>query len=122
MVACPYGVRSFNYKEPEEKEYHRPELPPRRADRGFWPFPHRVHGVVEKCTFCFHRLDQGVEEGKKIGVDVVPACVEACPTKARGFGDLDDPDSEVSQLLSSRQWIRLREGMGTEPKVFYLPK
>ncbi len=122
IIACPYGARNFNYKEPEEEEYHRPDLPPDRSIRGPWPFPHRVHGVVEKCTFCFHRIDQGIKEGKKIGTEVVPACVEACPTKARAFGDLDDPNSEVSQLLSSRQWIRLREGMGTDPKVFYLPK
>ncbi|MFC1988996.1 sulfate reduction electron transfer complex DsrMKJOP subunit DsrO [Chloroflexota bacterium] len=122
IIACPYGARNFNYKEPEEEAYHRPDLPPNRSIRGPWPFPHRVHGVVEKCTFCFHRIDQGVEEGKKIGTEVVPACIEACPTKARVFGDLDDPNSEVSQLLSSRQWIRLREGMGTDPKVFYLPK
>jgi len=120
MVACPYGVRNFNYKEQEEKEYHRPDLPPDRADRGPWPFPHRIHGVVEKCTFCFHRIDQGIREGKKIGVDVVPACVEACPTKARAFGDLDDPDSEVSRLLAARGGFRLREELGTHPKVFYL--
>ncbi len=122
IVACPYGVRSFNYKEPEEEEYHRPDLPPDRSDRGVWPFPHRVHGVVEKCTFCFHRIDQGLKEGKKIGEEVVPACVEACPAHTLSFGDLDDPNSEVSRLLASRQWVRLREGMGTEPKVFYLLK
>jgi len=122
IVACPYGARSFNYKEPEEEEYHRPDPPPNRVVRGPWPFPHRVHGVVEKCTFCFHRIDQGLREGKKIGIDVVPACVEACPAKARTFGDLDDPNTEVSQLLASRQWIRLREEMSTEPKVFYLTK
>jgi len=122
IIACPYGVRNFNYKEQEEKEYHRPDAPPDRATRGPWPFPQRVHGVVEKCTFCFHRIDQGVKEGKEIGVDVVPACIEACPTKARVFGDLDDPDSEVSRLLASREWLRLREGMGTKPKVFYLPR
>ena len=120
MVACPYGVRNFNFKEQEEKEYHRPDLPPNRADRGPWPFPHRVHGVVEKCTFCFHRIDQGIKEGKKIGVDVVPACVEACPTKTRTFGDLDDPDSEVSRLLATRGGFRLREELGTHPKVYYL--
>jgi len=120
MIACPYGVRNFNYKEQEEKEYHRPDLPPDRGDRGPWPFPQRIHGVVEKCTFCFHRIDQGIREDKKIGVDVVPACVEGCPTKARAFGDLDDPDSEVSRLLAARGGFRLREELGTHPKVFYL--
>jgi Fe-S-cluster-containing dehydrogenase component len=76
--------------------------------------------VVEKCTFNFHRIDQALREGKKVGVDVVPACVEACPTKARAFGDLDDPESEVSHLLATRGNFRLRENLGTEPKVFYL--
>jgi Fe-S-cluster-containing dehydrogenase component len=122
IVACPYGVRSFNYKEPEEEEYHRPDLPPDRADRGVWPFPQRVHGVVEKCTFCFHRIDQALREGKKVGTEVLPACAEACPAHAISFGDLDDPDSNVSRLLASRQWVRLREEMGTSPKVFYLLK
>ena len=122
LVACPYGVRNFNYKEQAEKEYHRPDPPPDRSVRGPWPFPRRTHGVVEKCTFCFHRIDQAVGEGKKIGVDVVPACVESCPTNAMSFGDLDDPDSEVSRLLAGRGWIRLREGMGTRPKVYYFPK
>ena len=122
IVACPYGVRNFNYKEPEEEQYHRPDLPPDRADRGPWPFPRRVHGVVEKCTFCFHRMDRAIREGKKIGSEVVPACAEACPARAISFGDLDDPDSGVSQLLASRQWLRLREEKGTSPKVFYLPR
>jgi Fe-S-cluster-containing dehydrogenase component len=122
IVACPYGVRSFNYKEPEEEEYQRPDLPPERADRGVWPFPRRVHGVVEKCTFCFHRIDQAVREGKKVGTEVLPACAEACPAQAIAFGDIDDPDSNVSRLLASRQWMRLREEMGTSPKVFYLLK
>ena len=127
IVACPYGARSFNYKDQAEKEYHRPDLPPdlgldSKTHIGPWPFPHRTHGVVEKCTFCFHRIDQGLKEGKKIGVDVVPACVEACPSEARAFGDLDDPTSGVSKLLASRGSFRLREDRGTEPKVFYLPR
>jgi molybdopterin-containing oxidoreductase family iron-sulfur binding subunit len=78
--------------------------------------------VVEKCTFCFHRIDQGVKEGKKIGKEVVPACVEDCPARARIFGDLDDLQSEVSSLLASRGWLRLREELDTKPKVYYLLK
>ena len=127
MVACPYGARNFNFKEQEEEDYLRPDLPgdlglDNKEYLGPWPFPHRTHGVVEKCTFCFHRIDQGLKEGKKIGTEVVPACVEACPTFARAFGDLDDPDSEVSKLLATRDWFQLREEMGTEPKVLYLPR
>lgn len=121
IAACPYGARSFNYKEQEEEEYHRPDLPTEYSSIWPWPFPRRTHGVVEKCTFCFHRIDPAVGEGKKVGVDVVPACVEACPTKARTFGDLDDPESEISRLLASRADFRLRENMGTSPKVIYLP-
>ncbi|MCK4501237.1 4Fe-4S dicluster domain-containing protein [Candidatus Babeliales bacterium] len=122
MVACPYGARAYNYKEQEEREYHRIDPPPTRDVIGSWPFPHRTHGMVEKCTFCFHRIDAGLKEGKQIGVEVVPACVEACPAKARTFGDLDNPHSEVSELLATRDAIRLREAMGTQPKVYYLAK
>jgi molybdopterin-containing oxidoreductase family iron-sulfur binding subunit len=122
MVACPYGVRSYNYQGQEQKPYYRQDLPPDRREWGPWPFPTRTHGVVEKCTFCFHRIDQGLREGKKIGIEVVPACVEACPAKAMLFGDLDDLQSEVSRTLSSRGFFRLREEMGTKPKVFYLPR
>jgi Fe-S-cluster-containing dehydrogenase component len=122
MVACPYGVRSYNYQGQVQKPYYRQDLPPDRREWGPWPFPTRTHGVVEKCTFCFHRIDQGLREGKKIGIEVVPACVEACPAKAMLFGDLDDLQSEVSRTLSSRGFFRLREEMGTKPKVFYLPR
>jgi len=122
IVACPYAARSFNYKEQEDKEYHHQDRTPDRSVRGPWPFPHRTHGVVEKCTFCFHRIDQGLKEGKEIGVDVEPACVEACPARARAFGDLDNPQSPVSQLLGNKEWMRLQEAKGTSPKVFYLPK
>ena len=122
IVACPYGARSFNSKEQEKKEYHRKDRPPNRSVWGPWPVPTRTHGVVEKCTFCFHRIDQGMKEGKKIGKEVVPACVEDCPANARTFGDLEDTGSEVSQLLASRGWIRLREDLGTKCKVYYLPR
>jgi len=122
MVACPYGARSFNYKEQEEEEYHHLDSPPDRSVWGQWPYPTRTHGVVEKCTFCFHRIDKGLKEGKKIGKDVVPACVEACPANARAFGDLDDTGSEVSRLLATRRPIRLREELDTKCKVYYLLK
>ncbi|MBM3155493.1 MAG: 4Fe-4S dicluster domain-containing protein [Chloroflexi bacterium] len=122
IAACPYGVRNHNYKEQEEHPYNRPDSPPDRSVIGPWPFPHRTHGVVEKCTFCFHRIDEGIKEGKRIGIDVVPACVEACPTEARVFGDLKDPNSHVSRLLATRGSFVLREKMGTRPKVHYLHK
>ena len=122
MVACPYGVRSYNFQDQEEKEYYRHDPPPDRDVWGLWPFPARTDGVVEKCTFCFHRLDRGIKEGKKIGVEIMPACVESCPANAMFFGDLDDTQSKVSQLLSVRGFFRLREALGTRPKVFYLPR
>ena len=78
---------------------------------------------MEKCTYCFHRIDQALEKGEKVGGDgVVPACVEACPTNARFFGDLDDPEGEVSRLLATRNSIKLREEMSTDPKTIYLPR
>jgi len=129
IVACPYGARNFNFKTQESKEYQRPDLPP-DLDLGYashigpWPYPHRTRGVVEKCTYCFHRIDQALENGLEIGSPdgVVPACVEACPTEARFFGDLDDPESTVSKLLASRTYIKLREEMATNPKTIYLPR
>ncbi len=67
-------------------------------------------GYVDKCTFCIHR----VKEGKK------PACVSVCPTHCMYFGDLEDPTSEVSQLLKSRKWKVIAPGAGTKPQVYYL--
>lgn len=122
MVACPYGARSFNYKSQEVKPYQRQDEPPERKTWGPWPFPNRTQGVVEKCTFCFHRIDRGLKEGKRIGIEVVPACVEACPSQARTFGDLDDPQSPISKLLAFRTSFRLREELATKPKVIYLSK
>jgi Fe-S-cluster-containing dehydrogenase component len=130
MVACPYGARNFNFKTQEDKEYQRPDLPPDLdlkfgAEIGPWPYPHRTRGVVEKCTYCFHRIDQARENGSDIGSPdgVVPACVEACPTEARYFGDLDDPESTVRKLLASgRTSFKLREEMATSPKTIYLPR
>ena len=118
-VACPYTVRYFNWYPPEWPEplsehlNPEPEVAPRKV------------GVVEKCTFCIQRLRKAREEAEKEGrafvaTDFTPACVETCTGHARYFGDLDDPDSLVSQLAHSPRAYRLMEEIGTEPKVYYL--
>ncbi len=110
MVACPYQQRFFNFHEQETKDYHNPDV------------PRRIAGIVEKCTFCRHRIDKAIAEGEKIGSPdgVEPACTQACPAKTRTFGDLDDPNSEVSKLLRSRRNYQLRADLGTQPQVYYL--
>ncbi len=67
-------------------------------------------GYVDKCTFCLHRLKE----------DKHPACVEVCPTKCLYFGDLDNPNSEVSIILSKRNWKVLAPEAGTKPQVYFL--
>jgi molybdopterin-containing oxidoreductase family iron-sulfur binding subunit len=85
----------------------------------------RPKGVVEKCTYCIHRLhkvrERAAAEGRDFRPDeYVPACVQTCTGKARFFGDLDDPNSTVSQLSQSRRAFRLLEEAGTHPKTIYL--
>ena len=102
MSACPYtGVRSFNWEEPKSSIGH---------DLGDRDVPAHQKHVVEKCTFCYHRLARGEE----------PACVDACPAVARFFGDVNDPSSEISQILGSRASVQLLTEMGTKPSVYYL--
>jgi Fe-S-cluster-containing dehydrogenase component len=115
-VACPYGARSFNWKKfdgsnPAVPDWGQPEV------------ARRPRGVVEKCSFCYQRIDRGLALGLTPGVDedATPACVVVCPVGARQFGDLSDPDSNVSKLLRSRASFRLREELGTSPRVYYLP-
>ena len=116
-TACPYTVRYFNWYTPDWPEPMRKGLNPDVSVR--------QKGVVEKCTFCHHRLmrarDEARFEGRPLRPgDYVPACVESCPAKAMVFGDLDDPSSEVSQMATSRRAFHLLEDLGTEPKVTYL--
>ncbi len=116
-TACPYTVRYFNWYPPQYPEPLQKGLNPDVSVR--------PKGVVEKCTFCHHRLikarDQARFEGRPMRADeYVPACVEACPANAMTFGDLDDPASTVSRLASGRRASRLLEDLGTEPKVIYL--
>lgn len=72
--------------------------------------PLRKAGVVEKCTLCYHRVSNGLQ----------PACVEACPAKARIFGDQDDPNSEIAKILRTTKSFRLKEEAGTKPNVHYV--
>jgi len=115
-VACPYDVRVFNWQD-------RPEGNPFIPTWGIAEVERRPRGVVEKCTFCIHRIDAGLKKGLTPGVDrdATPACVNICPVGARTFGNLNDPDSPVSQLLAQTATIRLREELGTEPNVYYIP-
>jgi len=134
VVACPYGVNYFNWKKPETNYYYNwldegkavfekigqiippyknPDLDKRygNENRSVAGGGQRT-GVVEKCTWCIHRVEKGL----------LPACVANCPVKALFFGDLDDPNSEVSKILANkkRKAFRLLEEFGTEPKVYYV--
>lgn len=99
MGGCPYGSRSFNFRDPE------PYIAKMNPE-----FPHRTRGVVEKCNFCAERIDEGLP----------PACVEICPSKALTFGDLNDPNSEVRQIINERATQRRTPELGTEPSVYYI--
>ncbi len=119
MTACPYGVRSFNWDEPVQvpsafpvgyQENHYDPDPTSGKNRLVY-MPKRPKGVVEKCTFCVERIDSGE----------VPICVEVCPARARIFGDLNDPNSDVSQLIQGSAAYTLLPELGTEPSVFYIP-
>ena len=118
-TACPYTVRQFNFKLPEWPEPMQDCLSPDVSVR--------PRGVVEKCSFCHHRLmrarDLARMEGRPLrDGDYMPACVESCPAEAMSFGDLDDPRSMVSRLAGGPRAFRLLEELGTKPKVIYLSK
>ncbi len=133
QVACPYSLNYFQWKDPKKNQYYdwdgsegddvRPYTnganPPYRnpdleakygkekrhiAGSGF------LKGVMEKCTFCVHRIEKGL----------LPACVVNCPARVFHFGDLNDPDSTVSKLLGEKPSFRLLEENGTEPRVHYI--
>ncbi len=98
---------------------------PRRCLPAVYPkVPCRPRGVVKKCSFCVHGIDRGLAAGAAPGrePDATPACVVACTYGARLFGDLNDPESTVSIALHQRpDAYRLKEELGTGPRVYYLP-
>jgi phenylacetyl-CoA:acceptor oxidoreductase subunit 1 len=113
-VSCPYQARyrtlrpSFAYGDPIDSEACTTS-DERRA-------------VATKCTFCVERIDGGLARGLVPGVDAeaTPACVNACIARAMSFGDLDDPDSNVSRLLAGHRYFRMHEELGTGPGFYYL--
>jgi molybdopterin-containing oxidoreductase family iron-sulfur binding subunit len=117
MAACPYHARSFNWWDPDWPGGLEATLNPDVSTR--------TRGVVEKCSFCSHRLQAARERQAAEGVDparpvaYTPACVEACPAGAIAFGDLADPESEVSRLARDPDSFRLLEPLGTGAKVHY---
>lgn len=119
LIACPYQVRS--YISDNEKEYFPDQGLTDYEKAGRKLFPHQA-GVVTKCNFCKERIDEGQKEGLKPGEDrkATPACVNICPTKARYFGDLDDPDSEISRLIREKRAVPLHPEQDTGPSVYYV--
>ena len=117
--ACPYTVRFFNFSNPAwDKPLHlqlNPEVSVRQV------------GIMEKCTFCVQRIKSAEVHAKMEKRDLregepTPACVQSCPPKALVFGDLNDPESEVSRMTRSRRGAKLLGELGTQPKVTYLQR
>ena len=109
MAACPYGARSFNWRDP------RGFVETDENGEMLSDFPTRTKGVVEKCNFCAEQLRAGEQ----------PACVEAANAVLGGegaltFGNLAEPDSEVNRILGEKHTISRRVSLGTEPNVFYV--
>lgn len=102
-AACPYWARRFNFAEPQ--------IPPDQLnpEMGYLSNRPRNKGVMEKCTFCLHRVRQGR----------LPACLEVCPTGSRKFGNVRDPSSEVAYILRHKRVYVLKEEVGTIPRFFY---
>jgi Fe-S-cluster-containing dehydrogenase component len=120
MVACPYHARSFNWWDPQWPAGMEKTLNPDVAPR--------MRGVVEKCNFCHGRLHAAKQRAQTAGkreidpAGYVPACVEACPSGAIRFGDLNDPSSAVAQASREAASFRMLEKVGTDPKVYYQSK
>jgi len=117
QAGCPYSRRYFNWQPAEYPGELAQALNP--------DVSLRTLGVIEKCTFCVHRLQDARERVRAEKRDLregdyQPACVEACPARARTFGNLDDPTHKVAKLVRSPRAFRLLPELNTQPKVHYL--
>ena len=119
LIACPYQNRSFH--DDKKKEFF-PGQGLTELEKIGKELYHHEPGTVIKCNFCTERVDSGIQRGLKPGVDrdATPACVIACPVKARYFGDLDDPNSEVSVLIKEKKAVQFHPEFGTDPSVYYI--
>ena len=118
---CPYKVRRFNWFD-----YNQDLATP--LDLVLNPdVTVRTKGVMEKCTFCIQRIREGKEKAKQLGVkvkdgDFKTACQQTCPAEAITFGDLNDPESKVSQLSKDPRGYHTLEVLNTRPSIAYLTK
>lgn len=115
ILACPYKSRKITFEDKVLHQIgHGQENPGRKN-------PDRI-GVCSKCDFCFSFVDAGLKKGLQPGKDAeaTPLCVRYCIAEALYFGDLDDPESEVSRLILENKTSCLNEELGTEPSVFYI--
>jgi Fe-S-cluster-containing dehydrogenase component len=120
VIACPYQNRTFLSKELDPGYY--PGHPKTQfEEKGKKLYPHQ-RGTTMKCNFCLERIDHGMKNNLKPGIDrdATPACVNTCQARALTFGDIDDPESNVSQLLRERKPIQLQRELGTDPSVYYV--
>jgi Fe-S-cluster-containing dehydrogenase component len=120
VIACPYQNRTFLSKD---------------KDKGFFPgkgltdfekagkklYPHQL-GTTEKCNFCVERIDAGLAKGLVPGKDreATPTCVNTCPARALTFGDLDDPESEISRLIREKKGFQLHPEYNTDPSIYFI--
>ena len=118
-VACPYQMRTL-YHDTKTEYFPKQGLTPYEV-LGRKLFPYQPNTVL-KCNFCLERIEKGIKQGLKPGKDrdATPACVIICPARARYFGDLDDPQSEVSTMIIEKKAAPLHPEFDTEPSVYYI--
>jgi len=120
IIACPYQNRTFLSRDKDPgyfPGYERTRF--EKAGRKIYP---HVVGTTEKCDFCMERIDAGLAKGLVPGKDreATPACVNTCQARALIFGDLDNPESEVSKLIKEQNAFQLHPEYGTDPAVYYI--
>lgn len=122
VVACPYQNRSFLSKDKDQGFFPGRGLTPFEKE-GKKLYRHQI-GTTEKCNFCAERIDAGLAKGLTPGVDreATPACVNTCVARALHFGDLDDPNSEVSRLIRENNGFQLHPEYSTDPSVYFIDK
>ena len=116
IQACPYQAR-FKVDKPNEAYGAGTQMGHELKRESF-----ARRGVAQKCTLCADTIDRGIAQGLTPGVDAAatPACVSSCISGALQMGDLDDPESNVSQLLATKQHFRMHEELGNGPNMYYL--